>query len=358
MSSDAHRSEEHFEADGNAAPAVPFITVSVILVSYQTREVLRECLRLVERELRTMEFSGGGSGDVLVVDNCSSDGSAAMVAEEFPWVRLFRSEVNLGFGGANNLALRAATGRFLLLLNSDAFLEPGVLTETITRMNAAPEVGIGGVAQVGRDGSRQPSARRFHSLWRDAMMMTGLAECFRESRLWGRLCGGLDRRWSNATSAVDVDWIPGAFLLIRREVLDSVGLFDCKLFLYLEEVDLCRRTILAGWKIRYWPDLKVIHLGGESSKSVNASLDSPPSHQVVLWQMRSTLLYYRKWHGITAAGAAALEIGLYGLRWLRNRWSHSPQRRIRARHAAQFVALMRQAWRDTRGGRVSPQQPW
>ncbi len=356
MSEDALRPLEPIKGDSGET------LLSVILVSYQTREVLRECLGLVERELRAMELMGNGakkpSGEVLVVDNCSSDGSAAMVAADFPWVLLFESEVNLGFGGANNVALRAARGRYLLLLNSDAFLEPGVVEEAIRRMEAAPEVGIGGVAQVGRDGAAQPSARRFHSLWRDAMMLTGLAERFPGSKLWGRWFGGMDRRWANPDSPVDVDWIPGAFLLIRREVLEAVGLFDPRLFLYLEEVDLCRRATLAGWKIRYWPDLRVIHLGGVSAKSVNVGLDAPPSHQVVLWRMRSTLLYYRKWHGAAAAGAAGLEIGLYGLRWLRNRWSGSTSRRIRARHGRQLMALMGQAWRDTGGGRVSPPQPW
>ena len=147
-------------------------------------------------------------------------------------------------------------------------------------------------------------------------------------------------------------------MLIRRTLLEDVSLFDPALFLYVEEVDLCKRAHRNGWTVVYLPEYSVLHIGGESAGSINAALDSPPSHQVVLWRMRSTLLYYRKWHGIQAWGAAVLEIALYRLRWLRNCRSRSPQRKTRARHALQLIALMRQAWRDTRGGRVSPPQPW
>ena len=337
--------------------AQPSLKLSVIIVSFNTRETLRYCLELVQAELRRIAI-GGFSSEILVVDNASSDGSAEMVDQFFPDVRLIRSEVNLGFGGANNLALLASRGELLLLLNSDAFLESPVLNHLLSCMDQDETVGMLGITQVGRDGSRQPSARRFHTLWRDACMMTGLAELFPHNRTWRRIFGGLDRKWEFACYRIVVDWIPGAFMLIRRILLEDIGLFDPALFLYVEEVDLCKRAHRNGWQVVYLPEYSVIHIGGESAGAINASLDSPPSHQVVLWRMRSTLLYYRKWHGIQAWGAAALEMALYLLRWLRNRWSRSPQRKTRARHALQLIALMRQAWRDTRGGRISPPQPW
>lgn len=337
--------------------AQPPLKLSVVIVSFNTRDTLRHCLELLQVELHRIARSEFTS-EILVVDNASSDGSAEMVEQFFPDIRLLRSSVNLGFGGANNLALLASRGEFLLLLNSDAFLESPILNHLLTCMETDESVGMLGISQMSRDGSRQPSARRFHTLWRDACVMTGLAQLFPYNRSWGRIFGGLDRKWAGACYPVQVDWIPGAFMLIRRILLEDVGLFDPALFLYVEEVDLCKRAHRNGWQVIYMPEYSVLHIGGESASSINSGLDAPPSHQVVLWRMRSTLLYYRKWHGVHAWGAAALEIAIYRLRWLRNRWSRSPQRRTRASHALQLIALMRQAWKDTRGGRVSPPQPW
>ena len=331
------------------------LDLSVVLVSFNTRETLRQCLQLLCAELDRLPHR---TAEILVVDNASTDGSPQMVEQQFPTVRLLRSEINLGFGGANNLALLASRGQTLLLLNSDAFLEQPVLAPLLDLLLADPTIGILGIAQRSRDGSCQPSARRFHTLWRDACIMTGLAERFPSSSLWGRLFGGLDRRWAASTQPVDVEWIPGAFMLIRRSLLEQIGLFDERFFLYLEEVDLCHRAVSSGWRVVYRPEFSVLHLGGESATSINAALDAPPSHQVVLWRMRSTLLYYRKWLGSQAWGAAALELALYRLRWLRNRWSRQPARKLRARHALQLHALMAQAWKQTRGGRISPPRPW
>ena len=333
----------------------PSVALSVVLVSFNTRETLRRCLELLQTELSRLT---GSSSEILVVDHASTDGSAEMIEHAFPAVRLLRSPVNLGFGAANNLALLASRGQTLLLLNSDALLEEPVLAPLLTHLRADPTLGILGIAQRSRDGSLQPSARRFHTLWRDACMMTGLAERFPRSRLWGSLFGGLDRKWASSRSPVDVDWLPGAFLLIRRTLLEQIGLFDERFFLYVEEVDLCHRAVAAGWRVVYRPEFSVLHLGGESATSINAALDAPPSHQVVLWRMRGTLLYYRKWFGPQAWLAAALELFLYRLRWLRNRWSSHPARQLRACHALQLIALMRQAWSDTRGGRLSPPRPW
>ena len=346
----------------NSAPALsplqqPPLTVSVVIVSFNTRETLRYCLERTQAELQRIA-NFGFTSEILVIDNNSSDGSAEMVERFFPNVHLLRSPVNLGFGGANNLALLASRGQYLLLLNSDAFVEEPVLSNLIQDMEADPYIGILGIAQVSRDGSRQPSARRFHTLWRDACVMLGLPHLFPHNRSWGRRFGGLDRKWEGACRPVRVDWIPGAFMLIRRLLLEEIGLFDERFFLYVEEVDLCKRAIRHGWHVVYSPEYSVVHIGGESATSINSRQDAPPSHQVVLWRMRSTLLYYRKWHSFQVWGAAALELAIYGLRWLRNRWSSSPQRRTRAHHALQLIALMRQAWRDTHGGRISPPHPW
>lgn len=322
--------------------------VSIIIVSFNTREILRECLHSVEAEARGLHV------EVLVVDNASSDGSPEMLEQDFPWVTLLRSAVNLGFGAANNLALERAAGRYYILLNSDAFFAEGALSKAIRHMDETPECGLGGCRLVGRDGETQPSSRCFHSISGDAIVLSGLAARFPKSRLFGRF----DRTWADAEAPAPVDWVPGAFTILRPEALRRVGLFDPAFFLYYEEVDLCLRFKRAGIPVWYWPDIVVVHIGGESSRQLKSLAYSPRSAQVVLWRMRSTLLYYRKHHGLRVHLARWLEKGLYRITVLRNRFSKDPERRDRERHHRALIALMDQAWRDTGGGRVSPPRPW
>jgi GT2 family glycosyltransferase len=324
------------------------IDVSIVIVSFNTREVLRECLQSVERE------SDGLTIEILVVDNHSSDGSPEMIEQEYPQIRFFRSDVNLGFGAANNIALEQAQGRYVVLLNSDAFLCAGALRLAVTHMDETPRAGLAGGKLVGRDHSWQPSARMFPSLWSDAFVFTGLAGRFPKSRLFGHF----DRTWADQSVASEVDWVPGAFSIIRAETLMKVGYFDPAFFLYSEEVDLCRRIQAAGYQIWYWPDIVVIHIGGESSRQVKTLEMSSTGAQLILWRMRSTLLYYRKHHGAAAWLAKMQEIALYRLTALRNAFSHDPRRVARAHESRNLVTLMQQAWQDTAGGRISPPRPW
>jgi GT2 family glycosyltransferase len=323
---------------------------SVIIVSFNTRDILRECLASVERE------SDGIRIETLVVDNHSSDGSAEMVEKEFPRVRVLRSSVNLGFGAANNLAIQAARGRCVILLNSDAFLLPGSLRSAVNNMNLHPEAALAGARLVGRDFSWQPSARMFPSIFNDTLVLTGLAAKFPKSRFFGHF----DRTWADQSEPAKVDWVPGAFSIVRTEVLEEIGLFDPRFFMYSEEVDLCRRIKRAGYEIWYWPDILVMHIGGESSRQVkDLEFSSSGSAQLVLWRMRSTLLYYRKHHGAKVWLAKWLELAFYRLSSLRNRFSRDPQRSgNRVSRAKNLANTMRLAWKETEGGRVSPPRPW
>jgi GT2 family glycosyltransferase len=334
------------DTEPRAMPLQP--DASIVIVSFNTREVLRECLESISRE------AAGFSIEILIVDNNSSDGSQAMIEAEYPGVILVRSPKNLGFGAANNVALEQASGRYLILLNSDAFFAPGALATAVRHMDATPTCGLGGGRLVGRDGALQPSARKVHSIVDDALVMTGLASKFPQSKFFGRF----DRTWADSMQAAEVDWVPGAFSIIRPEALKKVGLFDPAFFLYYEEVDLCRRIQSAGYSIWYWPDIVVIHLGGESSKKLTDLTFSPRAAQVSLWRMRSTLLYYRKHHGFQARLAFWLETGLYRITVWRNSFAKDPVRQERARHYKTLIALMHQAWRETNGGRVSPPTPW
>jgi GT2 family glycosyltransferase len=331
-------------------------TVSVIVVSFNTRDLLRECLTSLREECARLPE--GLSAEILVVDNASRDGSADMVAAEFSGpgtpVRLIRSDVNLGFGVANNRAIETANGRYLVLLNSDAFFHPGALASAIDHMEADPSAGVGGARLVGRDGAWQPSGRMFPTILRDAFVYTGLASRFPRSRFFS----AAERTWADPATPAGVDWVTGAFMIVQRAALDKAGLFDPAFFLYCEEVDLCRRIKDAGFRVLYWPDIAVTHLHGESSRQVGAQVFSENESQVVLWRMRSTLLYYRKQHGAKVWLACWLEEALYSLRFLRNRFSPSPHRRERARDAVTLLRLLRRAWKETRGGRVSPPCPW
>jgi GT2 family glycosyltransferase len=328
-------------------PAYPF-DVSLILVSFNTREVLRESLQSVEREKGNLRL------EIFVVDNDSRDGSVAMVEEEFPHVQLIRSSVNLGFGAANNVALEIAQGRYILLLNSDAFLCPDSLRLAVEYMDADPSVGLAGGRLVGRDHALQPSARMFPSILSDFLVLTGLAHKFPKSRFFGRF----DRTWADPMQDAEVDWVPGAFSIIRSEALKKVGFFDPEFFLYSEEVDLCRRIQQAGYRIMYWPKIVVIHIGGESSRQIKTLEMSSAGAQLIRWRMRSTLLYYRKHHGAGAWMAKMLELALYRLTALRNSLSSDPLRKERVSRNRNLAKLMHQAWQDTQGGRNSPPRPW
>jgi GT2 family glycosyltransferase len=319
-----------------------------VIVSFNTRDVLRECLQSVFREATSLRVQ------VIVVDNASTDGSQAMIEVEFPDVLLIRSEVNLGFGPANNLGFSSASGRYLVLLNSDAFLTEGSLKRSTAHMDANPGAGLGGGRLTGRDGSWQPSARMFPTVFSDLLVLSGLAARFPRSRFFGRA----DRTWASPMEPAEVDWIPGAYAIVRTEILRSIGLFDPRFFLYYEEVDLCKRIKDAGYSIWYWPDIAVIHIGGESSRQVRSLQLSRTGAQLTLWRMRSMLLYYRKHHGLSAWLAMAVETVWYWLRSLRRRWSMDPNRRDGARADLHLISILSQAWRDTMGGRFSPSQPW
>jgi GT2 family glycosyltransferase len=322
--------------------------VSIVIVSFNTRAVLKECLLSVYRQ------AGSLSVQVIVVDNASTDGSPAMIEQDFREVVLIRSEVNLGFGRANNLGFEEARGRYVVLLNSDAFLTEGSLERSVSHMDANPCAGLGGGRLMGRDGSMQPSARMFPTVFNDLIVLSGLAAKFPRSRLFGRF----DRTWANEGEAAAVDWVPGAYSIIRAEALAAAGPFDPRFFLYYEEVDLCRRIKQEGYSVWYWPDISVVHIGGESSRQIPSLELSRSGAQLTLWRMRSTLLYYRKHHGLAARFAMMIELAWYWMQSQRRRLSRDSDRRAGARAARQLVSTMGRAWRDTRGGRLSPAQPW
>jgi hypothetical protein len=153
--------------------------------------------------------------------------------------------------------------------------------------------------------------------------------------------------------------VPGAYSIIRRSVLDKVGCFDERFFLYYEEVDLCQRIKAAKNEVWYWPDVVTVHLGGESAKTIKTHKMSSTGSQLVLWRMRAGLLYYRKHHGAFGAWSMRLlETYWNKMRALRNSLLRTDEGCAKAAESRATIAMMRQAWTDTQGGKLSPPRPW
>jgi GT2 family glycosyltransferase len=324
------------------------VDISVIIVSFNTCNILRRCLQTLLKKASAVQF------ETIVVDNASQDDSADMVEREFPQVTLIRSPINLGFAAANNLAFQQATGEFIVLLNSDAFLTEEALSLSLQLMRDNPNIGIGGARLIGRDNSWQPSARMFPNLLNHFLTLSGLAYKYPKSKFFGRF----DRTWANPNLAAEVDWVPGAYSIIRHDVLKQVNYFDEKFFLYYEEVDLCRRIQQAGYAVWYFPDVVVVHIGGESSKTLRLNMSDSGS-QISLWQMRSALIFYYKHYGTAYAWLwLQLEKQWHRIRYWKNIGSRNPDKQEKAHYSNEWIKLLNQAWYDTRGGKSSPSRPW
>jgi len=256
--------------------------VDILVVNYNTANLLPEMFAAIAAAVddKNVRF--------LVVDNASTDASVTVLKERYPDIYLEVNSTNLGFGRANNQLLPRISAKYALLLNTDAFVSPDTLTKTVAYLDKHPACGVLGVRLVGRDGTLQPSCRNFPTPFNLFLTKTGLAQLFPAVSLMD------DMAWDHAT-ARECDWVPGCYYLIRREVIDQVGLFDPRFFLYYEEVDHCRRVKAAGWQVVYFPDTEVVHIGGESAKSAGELTDS--GRQLSALQVESELLYFRKHYG-------------------------------------------------------------
>lgn len=237
----------------------------------------------------------------LVVDNASTDNSLTSLARICPEASLIANKHNVGFGRANNQLVERLCGKYVLLLNTDAFIASDTLSKTLGYMEANPDCGVLGVRLVGREGDLQPSCRYFPTPLSVFVTRTGLSRFFP----WVKMVD--DMSWDHATVR-ECDWLPGCYYLIRRDVIDQVGLFDPRYFLYYEEVDHCKRVKQAGWKVVYYPHTTVVHIGGESAKSVGEL--NAASRQISTLQIESELLYFRKHHGLAGLASHMLLVSL------------------------------------------------
>jgi N-acetylglucosaminyl-diphospho-decaprenol L-rhamnosyltransferase len=251
--------------------------VSVSLVNTNSRELLLACLE----SLRDVD------AEIVVLDNASEDGSAAAVRERFPEVRVIERPYRAGFGANHNTVIRATTGRYVYVLNEDTTSEDWGLERMVAHLDANPRVAALGPRLVYPDGRLQDSAWRFPS---PAVAALGLLTL---GRAGIKQSGGSETR--------DVDWAMGAALLLRREALDDVGLFDEGFFIYSEETDLCRRLRTAGWRTQYFPQVTVVHHESQFSAGI-------PERRINE-QWRSRHRYWRMHHSPLGARAAAFCTG-------------------------------------------------
>lgn len=231
--------------------------LSVIIVNYNVKYFLEQALRSVEKAIK------GIDADVWVVDNVSRDGSVAMVKEKFPWVQVIANTENVGFSKANNQAMRISSGEYVLLLNPDTIVEEDTFTKCISFMDAHPEAGALGVKMIDGTGAFLPESKR--SLPTPAVSffkVFGFSALFPKSKIFGKYhLGFLDE---NETHEIEV--LSGAFMFMRRTALDKVGLLDEDFFMYGEDIDLSYRIIKGGYKNYYFPETRIIHYKGESTK--------------------------------------------------------------------------------------------
>ncbi len=264
--------------------------ISVVIVNYNTAHLLERLFGALDAAKASLEL------EVIVIDNASTDDSIEIL-ERYPTVTLIKNSRNVGFGRANNQAIPLVTGRYILLLNTDAFLHADSLEKPLSFAEQNPDCGVLGVRLVDEKRVLQPSCRYFPTPWNVFLQRSGLARFFPAHRLVD------DMEWDHATVR-QCDWVPGCFYLVRRKVIEEIGLFDSRFFLYYEEVDHCRLVKNAGWNVVYYPHTEVVHIGGESAKSDSAI--TKVERQISALQIESELLYFRKYYGLTGLLAGAL----------------------------------------------------
>ncbi len=245
--------------------------LSIIIVSWNTRDLLDACLASVEREL-TSSFGGLDHGQVFVVDNASADGSAQMVAEKYTWVKLIANADNKGFAAANNQAFALSGGDFVLMLNPDTEVKSGALKTLIDFFASHPQAAVVAPQLLNSDGSVQRSCRQFPTFVGMLYELIGLSRLFPASSPRGikfREYKMLD--W-NHDDERQVDQPEGACLMIKRAVLEQVGTLDEGFFMLFEEVDWCYRVKKAGFEIWFTPRAQVVHHYGQSIKQVKVAM--------------------------------------------------------------------------------------
>jgi len=253
------------------------LDLSIIIVNWNTKAFLRDCLKSVYAS------EGGFTFETIVVDNCSHDGSGSMVRQEFPYVHLIESDVNGGYAYANNLGLRHLQADCHLLLNADTVVPPHALEDMLAFMQAHPEAGMAGPKLVMADGELDLACRRsFPTPENSFYKLFGLSRLFPNSKRFAQY----NLSYLDPDEMAEVDSVVGAFMMVRREVIEQIGFLDERYFMYAEDLDWALRAKQAGWKVYYYPQVTVLHHKRRSSEQ------NPQKAHYEFW--RAMHLFYRK----------------------------------------------------------------
>jgi len=270
--------------------------LSIIIINWNSKAYLRECLKSLAGSANILEC------EILVIDNASYDGSALMVATEFPRVTFIQSDRNLGFSGGNNRAARQAKGDFLLFLNPDTVGEGDALVKLVQTLRRLPDAGIVGARLLNSDRTLQTSCvQSFPTVVNQVLDCELLRRCFPRSSLWG-----MAALFGDSLEPVPVEAISGACLMIKREVFERLGGFDERYFMYSEDIDLGFKVHQAGYKCYYMPTATVIHHGGGCSRNARSAFSNV--------MIRESVYRFMRLHrGRLAAGCFRLSIGISAL---------------------------------------------
>ncbi len=267
--------------------------VTIIIVNWNTRELLRNCLNSVIEQTSKIDY------EIIVVDNNSKDGSAQMVKNDFKQVVLVENPDNRGFAAANNQAMKIAKGRYVLLFNSDTIVLDGAIEKTIEFADKNPQAGVTGCRVLNPDRSLQQTCFMYPSVMNMLLSSTYLYKLFPKSRFFGRE----QMTWWDRNDTREVDVVTGCFMLVRKDAIEKVGMMDEDYFIYGEETDWCFRFKKNGWKIMFTPIGQIIHYGGQSTSQVKA--------EMVLQLRGSILLFIKKNKGILSLMAARIFVALF-----------------------------------------------
>jgi GT2 family glycosyltransferase len=256
------------------------IDLSIIVVAYSVKELVDECFTAVRNSTDNL------LKEIIYVDNGSTDGSVEMVKEKFPEVVIIESPSNLGFIRANNLAYTKARGKYILMLNSDAFVGTESLQKTCDFMEQHTDCGVLGARLIGRDGKLQPSARYFFSPWQNFIVKMGWSN---NNISWLK---GVDNMQQDHSRILECDWVPGCYLLTRKKIVDEMGFFlRDDFFMYFDDIDICYRIKKKGWKVLFYPN-DVIHLGGANMEKMDKITEK--DLRVAKLHLESEYIYFRQ----------------------------------------------------------------
>lgn len=297
------------------------LDLAVVVLSYQTKDITLRCLRELGRARERVPMQ------VIVVDNASKDGSPEAIAAEMPWVRLIRNARNRGFAAAVNQAVSVSRSRAILLLNSDCFLgDPATLEGALASLFADPRIAVLGVDVRHEDGRKYDCTRPFPTVRR--YIATALAG---EREYPPPPDDGVPR-------PVDVDWMNGAFFLIRREAWEAIGPLDERFFFGWEDLDFCLRAHRAGWRVVQDPRLRVTHLGGASAKKRSGDVVVGRNNMLLWTTLAGREKFWRKNYGWLATQVLRVAmVAMSSARWLahraRGRAADATVEAIRVKHA-------------------------